>query len=308
MRSRLLPLFLIFVFAAPASFAQSTFGTIVGIIKDPGEGFVTGAQIALTNLDDNSIRSASADDNGTFQFTNLKPGKYQLTVQANGFSEYQAASVELEARQSLRLDLTLKLASSSQTVEVTGDSGPLINTESATLGDTKNSQQLTGLPVNYRGATTSPLAMLSTFPGAQQDANGNVSIGGRLPSQIQYSVDGASTVNIRQNGALGNMNLSENFASRNSTTMPNSRNWATSPSPPRTVPSNFTAAFSSTRRIAPWMPKSGTPATNLTRFSIPSVAVLAARSPFPNGSMVNPKLSSSPITKAIAAATPLPSS
>jgi hypothetical protein len=208
MRSRLLPLFLIFVFAAPASFAQSTFGTIVGIIKDPGEGFVTGAQIALTNLDDNSTRFASADDNGTFQFTNLKPGKYQLTVQANGFSEYKAAGVELEARQSLRLDLTLKLASSSQTVEVTGDSGPLINTESATLGDTKNSQQLTGLPVNYRGATTSPLAMLSTVPGAQQDANGNVSIGGGLPSQIQYSVDGASTVNIRQNGALGNMNPS----------------------------------------------------------------------------------------------------
>jgi hypothetical protein len=62
--------------------------------------------------------------------------------------------------------------------------------------------------VNYRGATTSPLAMLSTVPGAQQDANGNVSVGGGLPSQVEYSVDGSSTVNIRQNGALGNMNPS----------------------------------------------------------------------------------------------------
>jgi len=50
--------------------------------------------------------------------------------------------------------------------------------------------------------------MLATVPGAQQDANGNVSVGGGLPSQVQYSVDGSSTVNIRQNGALGDMNPS----------------------------------------------------------------------------------------------------
>jgi hypothetical protein len=67
--------------------------------------------------------------------------------------------------------------------------------------------------VNYRGATTSPLAMLATVPGAQQDANGNVSVGGGLPSQVQYSVDGSSTVNIRQNGALGNMNPSSELIS-----------------------------------------------------------------------------------------------
>jgi len=89
----------------------------------------------------------------------------------------------------------------------------VINTENGTIGDTKDFQQLTGLPVNYRGATTSPLAMLATVPGAQQDANGNVSVGGGLPSQVQYSVDGSSTVNIRQNGALGNMNPSSELIS-----------------------------------------------------------------------------------------------
>src|SRR5882762_1285133 len=55
--------------------------------------------------------------------------------------------------------------------------------------------------------------MLATVPGAQQDANGNVSVGGGLPSQVQYSVDGSSTVNIRQNGALGNMNPSSELIS-----------------------------------------------------------------------------------------------
>src|SRR6202035_784543 len=107
----------------------------------------------------------------------------------------------------------LKLASASQSIEVSSDAGPVINTENGTIGDTKNFQQITALPVNYRGATTSPLAMLATVPGAQQDANGNVSVGGGLPSQVQYSVDGSSTVNIRQNGALGNLNPSSELIS-----------------------------------------------------------------------------------------------
>jgi hypothetical protein len=129
-------------------------------------------------------------------------------VHADGFAEYKMTALQLDARQTLRADVELKLASSSQIVEVAGDSGPVINTDNATIGDSKDFRQITNLPVNYRGATTSPLAMLATVPGAQQDANGNVSVGGGLPSQVQYSVDGSSTVNIRQNGALGNMNPS----------------------------------------------------------------------------------------------------
>jgi hypothetical protein len=67
--------------------------------------------------------------------------------------------LQLDARQSLRLDVGLKLASATQTVEVNGESGPVINTEIGTIGDSKDFQQITSLPVNYRGATTSPLGI-----------------------------------------------------------------------------------------------------------------------------------------------------
>lgn len=185
----------------------------MGVVKDPSQGEVAGAQVMLTSLEDGSQRSATTDGNGAFEFVNLKPARYELVVHGDGFADYKAASLQLEARQSLRLDVALKLATSTQTIEVSGESGPVINTENGTIGDTKDFQQITNLPVNYRGATTSPLAMLATVPGAQQDANGNVSVGGGLPSQVQYSVDGSSTVNIRQNGALGNMNPSSELIS-----------------------------------------------------------------------------------------------
>ena len=187
--------------------AQSTFGGIVGVVKDQSGLLVPGAQLTLSGLDDQSSHTAVSDPDGSFQFMNVKAGRYDISVQAPGFAPFKLQSVRLEARQTLREEITLKVASASEVVEV-GDRAPMINTESATLSDTKDFLQASQLPVNYRGATTSSMAMLATVPGTQQDANGNVSVGGGLPSQVQYSVDGASTVNIRQNGALGNMNPS----------------------------------------------------------------------------------------------------
>jgi Carboxypeptidase regulatory-like domain len=207
--ARKIPLLLLaLLLSAAYAVSQSTFGDIVGAVKDPSQAAVAGAQVALTRIEDNSEHSGATDADGAFHFVNLKPGHYAVVVSSPGFSDFKISSAQLDARQSLRLDVALTLASAAQSIEVGADSGPVINTENATLGDSKDFQQITSLPVNYRGATTSPLAMLGTVPGAQQDANGNVSVGGGLPSQVQYSVDGSSTVNIRQNGALGNMNPS----------------------------------------------------------------------------------------------------
>jgi hypothetical protein len=205
---------MLFVLLVPTQYAvsQSTFGNIVGVIKDPDQLVVPGAQISLTSLDDNSKRTTVSDPDGAFQLTNVKAGRYEFVVEAKGFSPYKLVSVQLGARQTLRLDTNLKLASTTEIVEV-GAAAPTINTENATLADTKDFIQASQLPVNYRGASTSSMAMLATVPGTQQDANGNVAVGGGLPSQVQYSVDGASTVNIRQNGALANMNPSSEVIS-----------------------------------------------------------------------------------------------
>jgi hypothetical protein len=192
--------------------AQSTFGSIVGVVKDPGGLVIPAARITLSSLEDQSTRETVSDQDGAFQFVNVKPGHYEITAHAEGFAIFKLQSVQLEARQTLRADLSLKVKSTSEIIEV-ADTAPMINTENATLADTKDFLQVSELPVNYRGSTTSSLAVLATVPGTQQDANGNVSVGGGLPSQVQYSVDGASTVNIRQNGALANMNPSSELIS-----------------------------------------------------------------------------------------------
>jgi len=213
-RFRVAPVFLLLtvIITQPSAKAQSTFGTVIGVVKDPKGLVIPGANIKLLNMEEHSSRAEVSNADGEFQFMNVKPGRYEVDAVADGFGTFRLQSLQLDARQTLRADLTLQVKSATETVEV-GDTAPMINTESATLADTKDFLQVSQLPVNYRGATTSSMAVLDTVPGAQQDANGNVAIGGGLPSQVQYSVDGASTVNIRQNGALGNMNPSSELIS-----------------------------------------------------------------------------------------------
>jgi len=193
-------------------FGQSTLGNLVGVVKDQSQAVVAGAAVTLVDQGENSTRSATSAADGSFQFLNLRAGQYSLSIQKAGFSDFSISSVSVDARQTQRVEATLAVAAASQTVEVAG-AAALTNTENATLGDTKKFTQVVHLPMNYRGGSDSPLSALVAVPGVQQDNNGNMSIGGGTPSQVQYSVDGASTVNVRQNGALGNMNPSSELIS-----------------------------------------------------------------------------------------------
>jgi hypothetical protein len=181
--------------------AQSTFGRIVGVVHDATQAVVPGAAIKLKSLGDNSVRSTTSDENGSFEFVNLKPGNYGLAAEAQGFADFQIPSAELTSRQTLRIDVTLGVRSQSQTIEVS-DAVAVINTENGMISDSKDNLQITQLPLNNRATTTSPLAALSLSPNVQQDSSGNIALGGASSAMVNFSVDGISTSNVRQNGAL----------------------------------------------------------------------------------------------------------
>jgi hypothetical protein len=174
---------------------QSTFCSIVGVVNDESQSVVAGASVQIKSLEDNSVHSTTSDQNGAFGFVNLKPGKYVLSVQADGFADYAASPAELSARQELRIDVGLSIKAQNQSVEVS-DTALAINTENGILSDAKGASQITQLPLNFRAATTSPLASLSTSPNIEQDSQGNVAVGGATANMVGYSVDGISTANV----------------------------------------------------------------------------------------------------------------
>src|ERR1700691_2988771 len=183
--------------------AQSTFGSIVGVVHDKTDAVVPGASVQIRDLNENATRSATADQNGSFEFVNLKPSRYEVSVRADGFADFQIPSAELIARQALRVDVTLNIKSQSENVEV-ADTVAVVNTENGVIGDSKTNRDIGQLPLNFRAATTSPLAALATSPNVQQDSQGNIALAGATASMVGYSVDGISTANIFQSAAGSN--------------------------------------------------------------------------------------------------------
>src|SRR6202046_3806677 len=184
-----------------AIYAQSTFGSVRGIVQDNTGAVISDSQVVLHSSDENTERTVNADPSGTFIFENVKAGNYSLRAHHDGFADTQMSGIIVEARQDVRLTISLAVASQSTTVEVTSG-GEQINTENGTLGDSKDNIQMTRLPLNNRATTTSPLGALGLSPNVQTDSSGNIALGGASSSMVNFSVDGISTANVRQNGAL----------------------------------------------------------------------------------------------------------
>jgi hypothetical protein len=189
------------ILSAPLATSQSTFGSVVGVVRDPTQSVVPGATVTLRSLDDNNARTVTVGGEGTFEFVNVKAGRYTLTAKADGFSDFVVSSTQLDARQTLRVDVALVVKSESEVVEVRENTAAL-NTENAVLANTMNNKDINQLPLNSRAVSTSPLAALSLSANVQQDSQGNLALGGANASMVGFSVDGISTANVRQNGAL----------------------------------------------------------------------------------------------------------
>ena len=181
--------------------AQSTMGSILGTVQDASGAVIPGATVTVHSLDQDLTRNATTTDAGEFLVENLKAGHYSISVEHDGFSKALVPDAQLDARQALRIPVTLAVAVESTQVVVTA-TGYQINTEDATLSNSKDNLQITQLPLNDRATTTSPLGSLQVSSNVQQDSSGNIALGGASASMVNFSVDGISTSNVRQNGAL----------------------------------------------------------------------------------------------------------
>jgi len=202
MRTLLLSLILV---CPAAVVAQSTYGTILGTVKDPSGGVVPEAVVQLTNTDENTGREVTTNGKGDYEFLNVLPAHYQLTVRTSGFETFTATGLLLVARQTLRVDPTLKIGQASERVMVDANDAGVIATDTQTIQETFDPQKLLNLPANVRAnGNTSPYQLIQVLPGVQSDDSGNFSIQGGIQSQTQYSLDGISITDVTGNSPLTN--------------------------------------------------------------------------------------------------------
>jgi hypothetical protein len=203
-------LFLAIVLAATAAGslnAQSTFGSILGLVRDETGASLQGARVTLQNTGTQAIQEAVADSSGDYAFRNAEVGSYKITIAAPGFAS-QSFQIALAARESRRVDAVLKPGASTETVEVRDDAAPVVTTEVSNLVATKLGDELVNLPVAIFArstGSTSPISTLTTESGVQTDDSGNLSVMGAPAPLLSVTIDGISSVGVEYSGPVNEM-------------------------------------------------------------------------------------------------------
>lgn len=181
--------------------AQTSFGTILGIVRDQSGSAVSNAPVQVLNTATGVVTNARTQPDGNYTAINLIPGTYVVSVEVSGFAKAVTAPTQLVVNQTLRLDLVLHPGAITQTVQVSSQ-GTLIDTDTATIGQEISQRQVSDLPLVSRnvlnlvelspGVVADPTGVIGgdQTPYRSELSGGSLYIGGGRGSSNGYLIDG----------------------------------------------------------------------------------------------------------------------
>ncbi len=185
----------IFFAAAISAVALSAFGqqandaVVVGSVFDTSQAAIKGASVTLTHVATNAVTEVRTDEHGQYRTSSLRIGEYTISVQADGFKQFNQRGVVLDIGDVRQIDAVLQIGQVSETVNVEA-AAPLLQTADSTVGTVINNKQIEDLPLNGRDYLQ--LAALSSGTIA---ATEGVSIGGQAGTQASFLLDGQDNNN-----------------------------------------------------------------------------------------------------------------
>jgi len=206
--SRMAVLALVLSFAivlVPSAFGQAISGTLTGTVQDPTGAAVNGATVEVTNVATGFKTTAKTQSFGSYLFSELPAGTYNVTVSAPNFKTTTLAGIPVELNKSNTANLKLELGSSTTTVEVSGVAAP-VDTTTAQLQSNFDEQYAKDLPITSNGQGGGVLNLSMLAPGV---SNANAmglgvgpSVGGQRPRDNNFTVEGVDNNNKSVTGSL----------------------------------------------------------------------------------------------------------
>jgi Carboxypeptidase regulatory-like domain len=179
--------------SAIAGWSQSSMTALRGTVTDPQAAVVAGAEVVLSDPASAFSRAQKTDDRGLYQFLQVPPGTYAVSVGATGFTTSRKENVVLQVNTPATLNFVLQVGAATTTVDVQGEAPP-VNTVDASLGNPFDSKQILDLPSEGRNA----VELLSlqagvTYVGNQVDTAADSrggAVNGARSDQTNVTVDG----------------------------------------------------------------------------------------------------------------------
>src|SRR4029079_6498065 len=203
--NRCMALALAAILMAAAATAQTTSGSLAGIVRDSQGAGVPGVTVSLTNNQRGDQATVVTQEGGVFTFPQVQPGSYTLKVALEGFKTVERTNVVVNANDKLNAGIvTLEVGQRTETVTATARRRER-KTRSAERGSSLEGKVLQDVAVNSR----SYLALVGLTPGVVSTANltvaghaglGAISANGARANQNNLTLDGVGNVDTGNNG------------------------------------------------------------------------------------------------------------
>lgn len=144
-------------------------GELTGTVVDSTGATIPQATITATNTDTRLQRTATSDDSGNFDISNLPDGTYDLRIQRDGFADATYTAVNISVGSIAHLDIRLQPASAKQQVTVLAD-GSILEPQQTSFATVIDKERIEESPVQSRNY----LNFILLAPGVAP-ANGNLS-------------------------------------------------------------------------------------------------------------------------------------
>jgi Carboxypeptidase regulatory-like domain len=132
-------------FGATGLSAQVETGQMAGTVTDPLGAVIPNATVTVRNIGTNAVRNETTSNTGSYKVTGLEPATYQISIQSANFQSY-TARVQITVGGHITLDAKLSVSSSTTQVEVVGEGGSQVNTQTQELSQIVNEEQISRLP------------------------------------------------------------------------------------------------------------------------------------------------------------------
>ncbi|HKO20292.1 MAG TPA: carboxypeptidase-like regulatory domain-containing protein [Acidobacteriaceae bacterium] len=167
---------------------------------DPTKALLPGSHLVLTDIETGVTREGATLSSGTFTFTALPPASYRLQVEHTGFSSVSYDKIVVQAGVATPVNVILNIGTTTQEVNVSGVSVPVIEVSSNTLSTSINIDEVNNLPV----ANRSLIGLQALSPGfASTTGNGAGTFNGTPQAAYQASVDGINATSSRFKAGSG---------------------------------------------------------------------------------------------------------
>jgi hypothetical protein len=178
---------------------QSTYGVLVGTVTDNSGSVIPNASVEARNQGTDVAQTTRTDSDGDYQFVNMEPGTYTITVSAQSFATEKNVDVILPARETVRSDFKLQVQSVSQQVVVTAHQE--VVSEDLTQSSSMSGREIDSLALNFRATNApSPIVTATLTAGVNEDPGGNLTFSGQLPTATSFTLDGTSIQLTRYGG------------------------------------------------------------------------------------------------------------